>query len=186
VHSAIDSFRFRDLILNIAAWIEVGDWTTNAGELAAAMRQRPIVETASDELQRRRKKIHKHAKHMRKLSPQRRHNLRIQAKKVRYAAEFFASLFSEKKEERRRKAFIAALEQLQNTLGELNDITVHEDLTVGLAQARGVNGRGRTARPRKAFAAGQVSGYEQARMTSVLREAESAARAFTRAKPFWS
>jgi len=186
VHSAINSFLFRDLVLNIAAWIEVGDWTKNADELAAAMRQRPIVETAIEELQHRRKKIYKRAGQLRKLSPQRRHKLRIQAKKVRYAAEFFASLFSGKKEEKRRKAFIAALERLQDALGELNDITVHEDLTVGLAQVRGVNGRGKTVRPRKAFAAGQLSGYEQARMASVLRDAEDAARAFARAKPFWS
>ena len=186
VQSAINSFRFRDLMLNAAAWIEVGDWTKNADELASAMRKRPIVETAIDELERRRKKIHKRAKHLRKLSPRRRHKLRIQAKKVRYAAEFFASLFSGKKEEKRRKAFIAALERLQDALGELNDITVHEDLTVGLARVRGVNGRVSAARPRKAFAAGQVSGYEQARMASVLRDAESSARAFTRAKPFWS
>jgi triphosphatase len=186
VHSAINSFRFRDLVLNIAAWVEVGDWTKNADELTAAMRQRPIVETATDELQRRRKKIHKRARHLRKLSPRRRHKLRIQAKKVRYASEFFASLFSGKKEERRRKAFIAALEGLQDTLGDLNDITVHEDLSVGLAQVHGVNGRRNTVRPRKAFAAGQLSGYEQARMASVLREAEDAALAFARAKPFWS
>ena len=185
VHSAISSFRFRDLVLTTAAWIEVGDWTTNADELASAMRKRPIVETAIDELQRRRMKIRKHAKHVRKLSPRRRHKLRIQAKKVRYAAEFFATLFSRKKEEKRRNAFIAALERLQDALGELNDITVHEDLTVGLAQVLSVNGHANAGRPRKAFAAGQLAGYEQARMATVLRDAEGAARAFARAKPFW-
>ena len=38
----------------------------------------------------------------------------------------------------------------------------------------------------KAFAAGRLSGFEEARMASVLRDAERAYRVFARAKPFWT
>ena len=185
VRSAFSSFRFRDLALKTAAWIEVGDWTRNGDELVHALRERAIAETATDELQRRCKKIRKHGKHVRKLSPRRRHKLRIQTKKVRYAAEFFATVFPGKKADRRRKTFTTALEELQDTLGELNDISVHGDLSAGLVQGGNGNGSKHLVRPKKAFAAGQLAGYEEARMASVLRDAERAARGFAQAKPFW-
>jgi CHAD domain-containing protein len=110
--------------------------------------------------------------------------LRIQTKKVRYAAEFFATVFPGKKLDRRRKTFTTALEKLQDTLGELNDISVHEGLTAGLVQD-GSNGSKQPVRPKKAFAAGQLAGYEEARMASLLRDAERAARLLDQAKPFW-
>ncbi|HET7679910.1 MAG TPA: CHAD domain-containing protein [Xanthobacteraceae bacterium] len=185
VRSALSSFRFRDLVLNNAAWIEVGDWTRNADALVRAFRERPIVGTAADELQRRCKKIRKHGRHLRKLSPSRRHKLRIQAKKVRYAAEFFAAAFPGKRADKRRQTFVTALEKLQDTLGELNDISVHEDLTAGLVQDANGNGSKHRVRPRKAFAAGRLAGYEEARTASVLRDAERAYRVFARVKPFW-
>jgi len=39
--------------------------------------------------------------------------LRIQAKKLRYAAEFFGPAFPRKRAIRRRKDFVASLQQLQ-------------------------------------------------------------------------
>jgi CHAD domain-containing protein len=56
-----------------------------------------------------------------------RHKLRIQAKKVRYASEFFAGLFPGKKALKRREKFLSGLESVQDCLGDLNDIAVHED-----------------------------------------------------------
>jgi triphosphatase len=183
VRSAYNSFRFRDLVLNTAAWIEVGDWTRNADEPVPALRQRPIVETARDELNRRYKKIRKHGKRLRRLSPQQRHKLRILTKTLRYAAEFFTDVFPGRRADKRRETFVAALEKLQDVLGDLNDITVHEDLSAWLA--RDANGTSRKLRRRKAFAAGRLSGFEEARTASVLREAERDYRVFARAKPFW-
>ena len=182
--SALRSFRFRDLVLNTAAWIEVGDWTRNADDLVRGLRQRSIVKTAADELQHRYKKVRKHGKNLRKLSPRRRHKLRLQTKKVRYAAEFFAAAFPGKKANKRRKTFIASLEKLQDALGDLNDIIVHEDLSAGLVQDQKSNGA-RKPRQRKVFAAGRLSGFEEARMASVLQEANRAYRVFARAQPFW-
>jgi inorganic triphosphatase YgiF len=185
VRTAYNSFRFRDLILDTAAWIEVGEWTRNADEFIPALRQRLIAETATDELKRRYKKIRKHGKRLRRLSPEQRHKLRIRTKKVRYAAEFFAGAFPGRKAGQRREDFVAALEKLQDALGDLNDISVHEDLSAGLAQ-QDADGTSRRLRRRKAFAAGRLSGFEEARVSSVLREAERAYRVFARAKPFWS
>ena len=132
--SAIESDRFRMLVLDIAAWIEAGDWTRNADELARAIRDQPIATAAAAEMERRRKKIVKRGTKLAELDPVRRHRMRIQAKKLRYASEFFGVTFPGKKAARRRKEFIAALERLQDTLGDLNDISVHEGLTERLAE----------------------------------------------------
>ncbi len=48
------------------------------------------------------------------------HALRIQAKKLRYSAEFFAGLYSGKL----TKSYLAALSEVQEQLGNLNDIRV--------------------------------------------------------------
>jgi CHAD domain-containing protein len=50
-----------------------------------------------------------------------RHEVRKDAKKLRYAAEFFKSMFERKRERRRFKRFVAALEELLNRLGVDDD-----------------------------------------------------------------
>ena len=59
-------------------------------------------------------------KRLRALSPAARHQLRINAKKLRYAAEFFGELFPA----HAVKRFTARLADLQDDLGELNDLAV--------------------------------------------------------------
>jgi CHAD domain-containing protein len=54
------------------------------------------------------------------------HRLRIQAKKLRYALEFVAALHTG--EQARQKKFAKAVEDLQETLGQLNDLTVARKL----------------------------------------------------------
>jgi hypothetical protein len=150
-----------------------------------ALRDRPIAATAFDELRRRRMKILKRGKQLGELSIHRRHKLRIQAKKLRYAAEFFAAAYPGKNAVRRREQFVSRLEKLQDALGEMNDIAVHENLTESVANIHDDNNRRHHARSKKAFAAGRLSGREEARMASVLKGAEKAFRVFAKADPFW-
>ena len=183
--SAMASDRFRALVLETAAWIEVGDWTRNADELGHAIRDQPIAGAAVAEMERRRKKLVKRGKRLSDLGPLRRHRMRIQTKKLRYAAEFFGVVFPGKKRSRRQKKFINALEQLQDTLGDLNDISVHENLTEHLANAP-VNADKRNRRTAdKAFAAGRLSGREEARVAMLLKDAERAYESFAKVRPFW-
>jgi len=67
----------------------------------------------------------------------------------------------------------------------LNDIGVHEELSAGLAQEKNGDGSRRKVRAKKAFAAGRLSGHEEARVQSAMAEAERAYRVFARVKPFW-
>src|SRR5262249_31089754 len=91
--AAVESARFRKLVLAAAAWIEAGDWINNPDISACTLREQSVADAAAKELQRRWKKLLKRGKRLDELDPQRRHRLRIQGKKLRYAAEFFASAF---------------------------------------------------------------------------------------------
>ena len=143
------------------------------------------IRDSAGEMERRRKKIVKRGTTLAEIDPAQRHRMRIQAKKLRYAAEFFGATFPGKKAARRRKEFIAALERLQDTLGDLNDISVHEGLTERLADAQQTGSKRRRRSANKAFAAGRLSGREEARIATVLKDAERAYARFAKAKPFW-
>jgi CHAD domain-containing protein len=184
--AALTSLHFRNLMIETAAWIETGDWTRNADHQASTLREKAVAAFATHELSRRWKKISKSGSRLKRLEPRCRHKLRIQVKKLRYASEFFADAFPGKKARRRRVDFLTALEQLQDALGDLNDITVHEGLTKSIAEMQSHDGRNPTVRARKAFAAGRVSGREEVRARSVLKQAQRSYSVFAKAKPYWA
>jgi CHAD domain-containing protein len=183
--AAVECAHFRGLVLDTAAWIETGDWTHGAADPACMLRSRAIAATAAEELRRRWKAVLKRGKHLGALEPARRHRLRIQVKKLRYASEFFAGAFPRKKSMRRREGFVTSLAQLQDALGELNDIAVHEQLSEQFVGGEQAGGKQRGGRTRKAFAAGRLSGREEARIAPMIRDAKRAYAAFAKAKPFW-
>jgi inorganic triphosphatase YgiF len=182
--TAVESLRFRDLALDTAAWIDTGDWTRNPNEAAGMLRRRPFAAVAAEQLSRLWKKNLKSGKHLDTLDPQHRHKLRIQAKKLRYAAEFFAPAFPHKKSMRRRKNFVASLQQLQDALGELNDIAVNEKLLKRLGDSENVGAKWHGGGTRKALLS-RLSGREEARIAPALKVSERAYAAFAKVKPFW-
>ncbi len=82
------------------------------------------------------------------------------------------------KARKRLRRFERQLKHLQNCLGALNDIAVHERLAGGFV---GANGHGR----RRAFAIGVVSGREQSRIMPLREAAMHAAKRFAHVRPFW-
>ena len=173
--ASVESERFRRLLVDLMIWIETGPWT--ASEAAAHERQRPIARFASRELGKRRDKIVRHGKRLRELDPHARHKLRIEAKKLRYAADVFGELFGHA---RRAQAFVGLLKDVQDTLGELNDIVVGERLAHEAAASPG------RAETDSAFVAGRITGVQQARIAPLTDRAEDALKAFRDAKPFWA
>jgi triphosphatase len=171
---AVESERFRRLLLDLLIWIETGPWTI--AEKTAAGRERPIRRFAADELKARRRKIAKRGRNLRDLDPVARHKLRIEAKKLRYAADAFAALYRRPK---RARAFIEALKQVQDALGDLNDIAVGERLA---HEAAVIPGRAETD---SAFVAGRITGAQHARIGPLTDRAEAAIGAFADARPFW-
>lgn len=113
--------RLPALILDLVAWSEVGDWRSR--EEAGL----PIGAFSQARLDRAWKRVRKQGKGLAALSAEDRHRLRIEMKKLRYAAEFFASL-APRKSRSRQKLFIGHLRELQELLGELNDIETRRQL----------------------------------------------------------
>jgi CHAD domain-containing protein len=152
-----------------------------------ALRQSPIPALAAEELQRRRKAILKKGRHLETLDARRRHRLRIRAKKLRYASEFFTSAFPGGKSARRFEDFVERLAKLQDALGDLNDIAVHEELSVKLVNGNAIGeANRRRGKTKMAFAAGVLSGHEEARIGPLLKGAMRDYHRFAKEKPFWT
>ena len=115
VNATLASLHLPALILDIVAFAEAGAWRD--GELG----KRPVIGFADERLARQWRRLRKSGSDLSALEPEPRHRLRIEAKRLRYAAEFFVGLTSKEKR-RDRNAFMAALEELQECLGALNDI----------------------------------------------------------------
>ncbi len=129
---------------------------------------------ATTTLARRDRQLRKRSKRLRELTPADRHQTRLAAKKLRYAAEFFAPLYRGARSTR----YIDALSRLQSALGKLNDFATAERLLDELAPAA-------THAPGAAHTAGIVRGWSIAAAATELARADKAARAFAKLKPFW-
>jgi triphosphatase len=97
------------------------------------------------------------------------HAIRLQAKRLRYASEFFAPLFPG----RETRRFIRRLAVLQDQLGHLNDTRVAADLLAELGAERG-------------FAAGVVRGWVAAGAAGARSRAGRAWHRLRKLEPFWS
>lgn len=116
VLEALGSLRLRRLMLDLVGWAGTGAWRES--EIA----RRPLAEFGRARLDRRWRKVRKSGRHLSEMEPEPLHQLRIEVKKLRYAVEFLASLERRDEAILRRKAFSAALEDMQEHLGELNDV----------------------------------------------------------------
>ncbi len=182
--NAVHSQRFSRLLVETFAWIEIGEWITTTDELARLRRNWPIETYAADQLARRRRKIKKRGKTLDKLDATRHHKLRLQVKKTRYATEFFANLFQSKKAAQRSTKLLTALKHLQNSLGGLNDVAARKNLCTNILAGHG-NLRNATEGRDRAFAAGLVTGNQEARRGELLSDAAKAHAQFEDTKPFW-
>jgi inorganic triphosphatase YgiF len=182
VSEALNSTRFRTLIFETLEWVECGGWQRKRGALAIAQREQAIVTHAARELRRRYKKLTKAAADFRKLDPAARHRVRIRAKKLRYAVEFFGSVFPGNKHAQRHATMLSSLKELQSRLGALNDISTHEKLMFDVAHSRKLNGKLKTA---ETFTAGIIYRSEEARIEQQLDAANAITSEIIASKPFW-
>jgi triphosphatase len=173
---AIDSPRYRSLALDILQWIEAGEWLKHSKMRAC----RPVHHFAAKSLEQQCTKVLRKQKGVVEFDSRQLHKLRIRFKKLRYSCEFFGNLFDSRKMSRRRRRFIDCVADLQDNLGALNDISVHQKMATAL-----VGERTSTQRPRRDFAAGIVSGREQGEIEVLLKTVSKTARKLSRVRPFW-
>ena len=111
--TALQSQRYQRLLLDLGGRIECR--TTPSPDSLPT-----LMEFAHATLQKRYKALKQHGRELHTLAPDERHAARIAAKKLRYTAEFFASLYPEQAS----RPFLRQLAKLQDILGTLNDINV--------------------------------------------------------------
>jgi len=99
------------------------------------------------------------------------HRLRIRAKKLRYAAEFFAPLF----EGRRCREYSRSLAALQEALGGLNDCATAERLLAELS----------TGAKSRALALARAEGWLAAKRSRHLNDVPQAWAGFSAQQLFW-
>ncbi|MCA0357967.1 MAG: inorganic triphosphatase [Proteobacteria bacterium] len=130
MEAALESPRARDVLLEAAAWLEAGAWTTDSrladrrGESARAF--------AAEALAHRQRRIGKAARRFDELDAHGRHKLRLKGKTLRYALEDLASLFPE--HPRRVEHLLDAAKAVQDALGALNDRVVRQALVDRVAE----------------------------------------------------
>lgn len=173
--AAVRSDRFNSLLLSLGEWIEVGAWLQMSDDAHRSLREGPAAALAAPVMGRLDRRLRRRSRHFANLSVKARHDLRKQAKKLRYAAAFFSDAYP--KHPKRRARFVADLRALQDHLGELNDMAV--------ARAVAMQAVGRRS-GELAFAAGLEVGRLTQDEDRVLDAAGRAMKAYRKGKPFWS
>lgn len=128
--AAVASERYQDLIGHLERWLDERGW--RAMQLPAdrvRLKQR-VAEFAKGILEKDQQRLLKRGRKLKDAHPEARHRVRIAAKKTRYAAEFFASLYPQKTV----RPYVRALASLQDELGLMNDASVATGLLAQLSE----------------------------------------------------
>lgn len=147
-----------------------------AGVQAYNMPARMVAEPI---LSHRYRQARKRARHLDRLSAVERHSLRIELKKLRYAAEFFVPFF----DAGQARKFLSRLARMQDVLGAVNDVVVAKNiLEKFVASAEALDG---VSANEMSFAAGLVYGWHLERAAHTWREAVARWKKFARTPAFW-
>lgn len=130
--AAIRSPRYASLVQAFSGWVQGANWRVSGTNARRGTLGKPIRRFARKTLMSDHERLVKRGRRLKGADAQTRHRLRIAAKKTRYAAEFFESLFRA----RRVRAYVAALARLQEQLGYLNDAAVASNLLQELETAQ--------------------------------------------------
>jgi inorganic triphosphatase YgiF len=170
--TALGSPRYRALLLMLGQWIEVGAWTH---DMSSGVAETSVEVVAAPVLHRLHRRLGRGLRKFRELTPEARHDLRKKAKTLRYASAFVGDVFD--RHPGRRERYVAALRELQDQLGTLNDISVARALAKKTVGRRGGE---------MAFAAGLEIGRMSADEAQILRIATKTVRNYRKRRAFWT
>ncbi len=170
--NALDSQRYQRLTLMLSAWLVAEPGLKQADDAMLAAFRAPAAEFAGAVLERRYERVRKRGRKLRQLPAAELHRLRIAIKKLRYAVDFFSTLYDGK----RVQEMLARLTRLQDILGAMNDAAT----VAGLMQGLG-------AKPGNAVveARGIVLGWSKGRAEMLGHELRAAWKAFRGSGKFW-
>jgi inorganic triphosphatase YgiF len=176
--------RHLNLLLDMAAWIECGRWADPTDARYGPLGDRPIEQMAGEGLDKLRRQVRRRGKKLEGLDPERRHKLRIRAKRLRYALEFFSGLYADDKAE--LKTMLDTLRGLQDGLGVLNDLKVARAKGLAFAEGGGrVAGDSEAEGHQQAYAAGIAIGLRLTGTDALLGKAQKHHDRLMAIAPFW-
>ncbi|WP_319407959.1 CHAD domain-containing protein [uncultured Desulfosarcina sp.] len=121
---------FSTALADLDTFVQAGSRTGTEGPEG----DRPIGELAKAAIYKRYRRIIKQGSRISEDTPDEElHEIRIDCKKLRYLLEFFSSLFPEEA----MAALIKQLKQLQDNLGDFNDLSVQQDFLISHLQSAG-------------------------------------------------
>ncbi|RDD62804.1 CYTH and CHAD domain-containing protein [Ferruginivarius sediminum] len=177
--TAIGSDRYTGLLLYLELCLDSGSWRLPPVSGEADPADRPVEEFACAILEKRARKVGKLGKRYRKLNEAELHELRIAGKKLRYAGEFFASLFPKKT----MKTYLKSVEGIQERLGIVNDAATGQRLLDELE--RRLLDAGDADAATIAYGKGLVHGWHEAQVQRELSAFETTWDVFSKAKKPW-
>ena len=143
--ASVSSLRYARLLLAFGGWMQGAHWRDTLDQTGLEALATPLATFAKQTLGRRHRTLEKRGASLKDGTAATRHAIRLAAKKLRYATEFFESLYPAK----RVQPYVIALTSLQDALGWLNDVSVGDGLLKHLAHTF----------PDLAHSAGFVRGY---------------------------
>lgn len=177
VGAMLRSERYGEFMARLGVWLTEQAPPDGLGDDALRRLDAPVAVYAKTLLAKRHKTALKRGKRFDTQTSEQRHRVRIALKKLRYATEFFQSLFPGK----RTRAYLARLKRLQDDLGHLNDVAVADRLLRNLVVAGSDEHRIDLA-----LAAGQVQGWYARGVTILEPEARRDWSSFRESKRFWT
>ena len=153
------------LILRFAIWMNGPYWQQQSIQLAREFAARRLHKLAQ--------RFARSGAQLGALEAERLHALRILAKKLRYSAEFFSGMY----EKQKAKSFLSALSEVQDVLGQINDIAVTHRLLDELATEDALSAYQEVIALAKGWIAHDLS-HQLAGLRKVVQR-------FARQPPFW-
>lgn len=169
---------YRCLLLELGRFIAHQGWREEANSERLALLDKPLAEFAAAQLSRRRRRMLRGHDDLAEVPIATLHALRLSGKRLRYAVEFFASVFEARPSKSTRR-YLKRLASLQEELGLVNDADVARALLQGLPPPTAKAASGMH------WAVGAVTGVTAARAGLARTQAERAWDEFREAPAFW-
>ncbi|MFZ1640116.1 MAG: CHAD domain-containing protein [Candidatus Contendobacter sp.] len=120
LRAALDDPRYQQLTRGLTEWLDDRAWRDGLDDKQRERLAQPALDFATPLLDRDHRRVTNRGEAFAELSAEERHALRIRIKELRYALDFFASLYPAPAV----KSYLSTLARLQDGLGVMNDIAV--------------------------------------------------------------
>ena len=186
---AVTDARFVRFLLQLNLWLEEDSLIVRPdgrrdgrrdGAQADDPAAEPILGFAGRVLRRCDRKLRRSGRHLEQLSVEELHQLRIEAKKFRYAIEFFKMLYPERPVKRTLKALVA----IQDSLGAMNDSAICHSLLKDLRVSAALSAD--FSKPLTERAVGLISGWQAATLAHRTDNFAEVWAAYKKTQAFWS